>query len=282
MRCAVTGAAGYVGSRLARRLARDGWEVLELGRRPSSPAARFSPWTLGADLDPAVLRGVDVLIHCAYDFRPPRWEEIRALNVEGSRRLFDAAAAAGVSRVVLISSISAFDGCASLYGRAKLETEAEVLRRGGVILRPGLVFGDRPGGMVGTLTKVVRLSPILPVIGGKQTMYLCHEDDLADAVARAAAGELKDVSRPLIAASPEGMTFGSILRRLSGRTIILAPFPWRAAWAALKCAEALGLKIGLRSDSLVSLMNPDPAPDFETPKRLGLSFRNFTPGAVPS
>lgn len=278
MKCAITGANGYVGSRVVRYFERRGWEILELGRRPSSANARFVPYTLAAELGPDILRGVDALVHCAYDFRPARREEIFTVNVDGSRRLFAAAASAGVGRIVLISSLSAYDGCASLYGQAKLAIEAEAFRHGGAAVRPGLVFGDEPGGMVGTLSKLAGLSPILPVIGENQRMYACHEDDLAHVAFRAASGMLKDISKPLIAASPEPLTFGEILRELGrrrGREPVLISLSWRAAWAALKSAEALGLQIGLRSDSLISLMNPDPAPDFGTQEHLGLRFRGF-------
>lgn len=273
MNVAITGAAGYVGSRLARAFAIRGWGVVELGRRPSSPRARWSRWALGEPLDPAALTGVDVLIHAAYDFRPSREDEIRRVNLDGSRALFDAAQKAGMRRIVLISSISAFDGCASIYGKTKLAIEAETLRRGGAVLRPGLVYGDAPGGMVGTLNKVARL-PVIPVVGKNQTMHLCHEDDLAEAAFRIASREVRPTA-PVIAASSNGVSFGEILRRLAKGPRLLIPVWWRLAWIGLRTAEALGVGLGLRSDSLIGLMKPDSSPDFATPARLGFKFRSF-------
>ena len=57
------------------------------------------------------------MVHAAWDFRPTRPEEIRRVNGEGSIRLFDAFEAAGGGTGVFISTIAAFDGCKSHYGK---------------------------------------------------------------------------------------------------------------------------------------------------------------------
>ena len=71
---AVTGANGFVGSRIAKHLAQHG-EVRELTRH-SEP--RFA---LGEPVPKSALDGVDVLVHCAYDFRPRSWRGIKTANV---------------------------------------------------------------------------------------------------------------------------------------------------------------------------------------------------------
>jgi nucleoside-diphosphate-sugar epimerase len=88
-----------------------------------------------------------------------------------------------------VSSIAAFDGCRSLYGRGKLAVESAVLQAGGVRVRPGLVYGDSQGrGMVGSLAKAAKL-PIVPVFGdGTQPFYLAHVDDVTQVLADAADG----------------------------------------------------------------------------------------------
>ena len=88
--CAITGSNGYVGSCVKNYFAARGWEVLELTRqpKPNSLAVKFQ---LGAEISPESLAGVDALVHCAYDFLPLRWHEICAVNVEGSRKIFQAA-----------------------------------------------------------------------------------------------------------------------------------------------------------------------------------------------
>jgi hypothetical protein len=58
---------------------------------------------------------------------------------------------AGVRRLVFISTISAFDGCRSFYGKGKLEVERITHSLGGWVIRPGLLYGEKPGGMLGRL-----------------------------------------------------------------------------------------------------------------------------------
>src|SRR5262249_2796624 len=102
--CAVTGASGYLGARVRSHFAARGWTVVGLGRRDADV-----PFTLKDGVEPAALRrhGVTALVHCAYDLRPTHREEIHRVNVAGSRRVLDAARAAGVGRVVLVSTLSA-------------------------------------------------------------------------------------------------------------------------------------------------------------------------------
>ncbi len=120
--CAITGSNGYVGGCVKNYFASRAWEILELTRSPK-PSSRGIPFQLGAEISAAALAGVEVLVHCAYDFTPLTLTEIRAVNVAGTEKLFQAARAAGVKKIICISTISAFDGCKSLYGKAKLEIE---------------------------------------------------------------------------------------------------------------------------------------------------------------
>jgi len=193
--CAVTGTSGYVGSRISKYFAARGWRVYEFTRRPGArqdPARMQVPFQLDSPVDPGAFRhnGIRVLIHCAYDFRVLHWTEIRRVNVEGSARLLRAAKGGGVDKIIFLSSISAFEGCRSLYGKAKLEIEKVAADLGATIIRPGLVYGsERPGGMYGSLQRVVARFPIMPLIGsGKHLQYLVHEDDLCELLLGFAAG----------------------------------------------------------------------------------------------
>jgi nucleoside-diphosphate-sugar epimerase len=260
--CAVTGSGGYLGSVVVARLKEAGFHVLELSRRSSSPyhLEMTDPEPLFRD------RKIDVLIHCAYDFNARSREEIRRINVEGSRRLFEAAGRAGVGRIIFISTMSSFPGCRSSYGQAKFEIEAAARAVGADIVRPGLIYGKDPKGMVGTLVRLVRASPIVPLIGnGNQVLYTIHEDDLADWIARRAGTPNPELPFPMTAAHPSGRSFREILTHFAKknrRSFWLVPIPWRLIWLALKSFEVLGFRLPMRSDSVVSLMHQDPSPDF--------------------
>ena len=276
--CAITGSHGYVGGCLKNYFAARGWEILELTRRPG-PGARAVPFQLGAEIPPPALAGADALVHCAYDFQPLHREEIRAVNVDGTQKLFQAARAAGIGRIVCLSSISAFEGCRSLYGQAKLEIEKIALDSGARVIRPGLVYGSGPAGMFGKLVARVRRSSVLPVFGGgSQVQFLVHDEDLASFIENFAAGKIEIAPRVLTAAHDQPWPFRHLLSEIARRLdkpIKFVPLPWRLVWAGLKTAEACGLRLNFRSDSLVSLMHQNPKPDFSPNAAAGLICRPF-------
>jgi nucleoside-diphosphate-sugar epimerase len=270
---AVTGASGYLGGRCAAALRAAGWEVRRLVRTPVEPGDR--PFRLGEPVDPDALRGADVLIHAAHDFKAYGPEAFR-VNVSGAEALLKAAQAAGVGRIVAVSSVSAFAGCRSEYGRAKLALEEAVAGRGGISVRPGLIYGGGKGGMFGTLARLCRL-PVIPLPdGGRQPLFLAHADDVAAALV--AATGWGPAAAPVTLAHPEPVPFRDILRALArgqGKKPFFAPFPSAVMLGALGAAEAAGLRLPARRDSLLGLLYGNPDPDFAAARRLGLSFRRF-------
>jgi nucleoside-diphosphate-sugar epimerase len=276
--CAITGSNGYVGGCVKNYFTARGWEILELTRQPK-PGTRGVAFQLGADVSPSALAGVAALVHCAYDFKPLRWDELRAVNVEGSRKLFQAAREAGVGKIIYISSISAYDGCRSLYGQAKLEIEKLALAGGTQVIRPGLVYGSGPGGMFGKLAAQVSKSSVIPMIGdGSQIQFLVHNEDLSAFIERCASGEVRITPRILTAANEQPWAFKQLLLEIAralGKKPKFIPLPWRLVWAGIKSAELCGVRLNFRSDSLVSLMYQNPAPDFSTNAGAGLVCRPF-------
>ena len=276
--CAITGSNGYVGGCIRDYFAALGWEIRELTRQPK-PGGNAVKFQLGEEISSAALTGVTALVHCAYDFKPLTMDEIRAVNVAGTEKLFQAARAAGVGKIICISSISAYDGCRSLYGRAKLEIEKIALAHGAQVIRPGLVYGDGPGGMFGRLTAQVRKSSVIPLIGdGSQIQFLVHQEDLCAFVERCAGGEVNFSGKILTAANAQPWPFKELLREIArglDKKIKFIPLPWRLVWAGLKTAELCGLRLNFRSDSLVSLMHQNPAPDFSANVAVGLICQPF-------
>src|SRR6185295_13357612 len=105
----VTGAGGYLGGCVAAFFRANGWAVRELTRAPraGTDGIRF---VLGEDISPASLAGAEALVHCAYDFNRIRWEDSVTVNVAGTEKLLAAAKVAGVKHLIVVSSISAFEG----------------------------------------------------------------------------------------------------------------------------------------------------------------------------
>ena len=281
--CAITGGNGYVGSCVKSFFAAQGWDIFELTRRPK-PGSRAFQFQLGDDISPELLSGVTTLVHCAYDFTPLTWDEIAAVNIEGSKKVIHAARTAKVPKIIFISSISAFDGCRSLYGKAKLEIEKFALANGALVIRPGLVYGGVAGGMFGKLAQQVSKSAIIPMIGnGSQIQFLVHNEDLCAFIEKFASGNIELPPRILTAASEQPWKLKQLIlevARTQGKKPTLIPLPWRLVWLGIKCAEMCGLKLNFRSDSLVSLIYQNPKPDFSANTKAGLVCRPFDIKAV--
>jgi nucleoside-diphosphate-sugar epimerase len=268
---AVTGANGFVGSIITAGL---GPNVVRMVRRPTG--ANNLAWSFATPADVLapefIARGVTHVVHTAWDMQASKLEELEAGCVAGSLRLIEAATAAG-ARVIFISTISAFPGARSAYGKAKLQVEHAVLEAGGIVLRLGLVMGN--GGMFGSLRATVAKGKIVPMIGsGKAPQYLLPEATLVEAVQAALGGRFDAEHAPITLANPTPVPFRDMVRRLAreaGRNVVLVPVPWQLLYAAFRTAEGLGLKLGFKSDSIVSFIYQNPVPDFAVQGRLGIN-----------
>jgi NADH dehydrogenase len=257
--CAITGASGYVGSRVAERLSAAGWTVRRLGR--SDSGVRFD---LTDPVPAAAFDGADALVHLAYDFSCRSWGETERVNVGGSRRLFAAARAAGIETIVCVSTVAAFPGARSNYGRAKLEIERAAFDLGACVVRPGLVWGPHGGAMFGALERAVNRLPVvpLPAPAGLE-IVLVNEDDLAELVERILESWPEGSGELVVAASEEPLSFDALLRSLvsgDGRPARVVRVPWRLAWLGLRALELVGVTPPFRSDSLVGLVAVDADP----------------------
>ena len=269
----ITGAYGYVGSLLRRAFEDAGWRTVALVRtpRPGDAAARrfdLSSEAWAADL----LAGLDVVVHAAWDFGVSGREEVWAVNVRGSLRLLQRADP--VARVIVVSSMSAFAGTRQVYGQAKLAVEDEALGRGGIVIRPGLVYGPDAGGMAGALTKLARL-PVVPVVTGASRQFPVHADDLAAAVLALAAASGPGPG-PIGVAQGEPVSFAALLRALSPRRTgpRTVAVPWQLPYVGLRLAERAGLSLPFRSDSLLGLVRAAPSvPNLDFLASLGVQPR---------
>lgn len=163
MKVAVTGATGLVGHWIAADLLEHGHNVVTLGHTPSAhPTAAHLPYVLG---DVPALEGCDAVVHAAFHHVPGRYrggegddpEGFRRRNLDGTLRLFDAARAAGLSRVVFLSTRAVYGDYPpgtrltedlpprpdTLYGDVKLAAEQALAAAGltGVSLRATGVYG---------------------------------------------------------------------------------------------------------------------------------------------
>ena len=288
-KCIISGTSGFLGSHIKSFFLKNEWEVYELKHSVQNGNASnkyLIPYSLGDKVDNTVFNGIEVLVHCAYDFKQSKWENIFNINVNGSINLLRVAKSAGVKKIIFISSIAAFDNCKSMYGRAKLEIEKEALKLGAIVIRPGLVYSQNPGGMFSALNKAASLLPIIPTIGsGNNVMFLIHIEDLCKLVYKFSTGEIKSSLNPIIAAHEKGKTFRNILDTLlnsKNKKALYIPIPYNLVLIMLKIAEGLGLKIRFRSDNLISMMNYDPSPRFDLEVSRSIQLRDFNVKSLSS
>lgn len=205
---AVTGASGFIGSRLTARLARQGYRVRALHHRsplPGEIADSTAEVVRGRLEDAATARelcaGVDAVIHCAALVKARRAADFRRVNVAGVETLAGAAAEAeGQPRVLLFSSLAARRPELSPYAASKHAGERALSRSGGsrwTVLRPPAVYGPGDRELLRVFTWMQRGYALRPA-PAEARFSLIHVDDLVNAAlswmeADAGYGEVLEV-----------------------------------------------------------------------------------------
>jgi dihydroflavonol-4-reductase len=120
VRALVTGAAGFIGGHVAQVLHDAGWEVLAFDRDPGVVGHAVVGDVLDAEAVARAAEGCDAVFHLAalYSYARRDAEVMQRVNVEGTRAVLDAAARAGVRRVVMTSSCAT---CGPVPGRPATE-----------------------------------------------------------------------------------------------------------------------------------------------------------------
>lgn len=190
MKVFLTGATGFVGKHLARRLVEDGHDLSCLVRSTDCPEAEFlaglgAGLSVGNILDAesvvAAASGADAVVHLVgiiFERRGATFEEI---HVHGTINALAAAAMAGAGRYIHMSALGTGSRAESSYHRTKWAGEEQVRNSGldYTIFRPSTIIG--PGGeFFAMLARQVRLSPLLPVVGnGRYRMQPISVFDVA-------------------------------------------------------------------------------------------------------
>jgi nucleoside-diphosphate-sugar epimerase len=208
----ITGASGFIGGAITKRLAADHW-VLAMARSAGSSAKIKAlgarPLTCSLDtIEAGLLRECDVVIHCAAYVEPwGRFQDFAQVNVEGTRRLLEAAKKAGVKRFIHVSTEAVlFHGQDMLdidetypypasspfpYSETKRQAEQLVLQANNpgqfdtIALRPRLVWGPGDETILPNLVEMVDKGRFRWVDEGNYLTSTCHVDNFVEAVVRA-------------------------------------------------------------------------------------------------
>lgn len=267
----ITGANGYLGSIIVEHLEKKGITCIKFVRTPQD--AHSYKYELKHPINnEAIFSDIDYLIHLAHDFSANKsMEASQKINVGGSISLFKMAIKHNI-KIIFISSVSSFEGCSSNYGKAKLLIEQWLQQHSeeSYIIRPGLVYGEKIGGIISVLYKLTRL-PIVPIVNIKHNSYIVNYEDILSLVDSIIAHQQRhNINKPIVAASSKSYSLKQIFKFMNAKFLIL--IPWQIVWLGLKSIEAIGFSPRMGSDSLINLINQNANPDFSNTKAIGITF----------
>ena len=238
----VFGGSGFVGRYVVRQLARDGWRVNVAVRdaeyakflKPMGDVGQITPMAISIRDKAAVaaaVSGAEAVINLVGVLYESGAQNFEAIHHQGAKTIAEAAAAAGVARLIHVSAIGADAGSPSLYARTKAAGEAAVRTAfpGATIFRPSLVIGPEDS-FFNRFAGLARVMPALPLFGGGKTRFQpVYVGDVADAIVRAVddartAGQTYELGGPTI------YTFRQLMELMlkeirRKRCLVSIPFP---------------------------------------------------------
>ncbi len=270
----VTGATGLLGSHIVEQLCKRGAPTRVLVRPGSDVAWLRTQGVEFAEGDitdrvslDAACRGCDVVYHSAAkvgDWGP--WAEFQRITIDGTRNVIEAAVAAGVRRLVHISSISTYGYYTdpitvdesyplgyklykwAYYSKSKIAAEqlAWAAHRAGrielTVIRPAWIYGERDRATIARLYRMIRTGKAKILGRGDNRLNVVYAGNIAEAAIEAARradcnGEAFNCSNDGVITQQE---YFDLLAKSIGAPRVTRHVPYRVAYAAGFVLELLG------------------------------------------
>lgn len=222
MRVLVTGAYGFIGSHIVAALSAAGHEVVCAVRRgrldTRFPGMLAISCDMARDVTPDVwlprLNGIDAVVNCAGILREHRADRYETVHVQAPLALFEAAARAGVHRVVQVSALGRADDGEFIASKHRCDEQLAKLGLNATILRPALVYSVRGSYGGSSLLRAMAAMPAvipLPDIATRPCVQPIAAEDVALAVVAALSDPPFGVET-LELVGPEPMGLGDYLQ----------------------------------------------------------------------
>jgi|HubBroStandDraft_6_1064221.scaffolds.fasta_scaffold58003_2 nucleoside-diphosphate-sugar epimerase len=284
----VTGGTGYIGESVVKTALGIGIKVTLLCRSPRqhSHSFRCVSWQMGQPIPPeCVDSGIPLesqaLIHLAHDWRNSKGSASNegGLNIDAAQVLLASCRKLRLGRIVFVSSQSAREDAANIYGRVKWSIEQAFNRPNEVSARVGLVYGGPRRAMFGLLCRLTELAPILPMIDPWRKVQPIHRDEVSSGLLLIADS---DIEGWVGLAAPEGIPFGDFLKTLAreyfGRTLHIIPIPLKLALMVADIAARIPFAPKIDRERILGLAGTLPMPCADHLARLGLAISPLAQG----
>ncbi|MBB4289607.1 uncharacterized protein YbjT (DUF2867 family) [Rhizobium leguminosarum] len=265
MNILILGATGFIGSIVAARLVADGHAVTGLGRNPArarlkQPAigwrqADLSRMTKPEDWDD-ILKDQHVVVNCAGALQDGLSDDLAATQAQAMLALYTAAKRSSQPLIVQISARTA-GPAGDLPFLATKRRADEALAASGLphlILRPALVLGRNAHGGSSLLRALAAFPLALPLVHAESPVETLSVDDVAEAVSRAVAGDLRG---DIVLSAHEVLTLADLVRLHrqwlglpTVRVLSLAPWLAKPVTRLADMAGLLGWRSPLRSTAM--------------------------------
>jgi uncharacterized protein YbjT (DUF2867 family) len=227
MNVLITGITGYVGSRLAPRLLRDGHAVRGFSRGPGSlerdvPVVQGDAVS-GAGLERA-LADIDVAYFLIHSMEPSANGAFNARERAAAENFARAAKAAGTQRIIYLGGLMPASGPASAHLQSRLDVERILLDATpcSVALRASIVIGARSRAFR-FLVRLVERMPVLAVPAWRtHRTSPIDERDMIELLARAATSE-HVCGQSLDVGGPEIVSYGELIDRIADHMLLHRP-----------------------------------------------------------
>lgn len=285
----VTGANGFVGRHLVKRLRQEGLAVRAVARIPARAQALkdLGAEVVAGDINDlpsltAAAQGCDRVVHLVGIIQEGRGFTFRSVHVEGTRTVLDAAKQAGVKHFLYQSALGTRENAKSEYHKTKFEAE-KLVKASGIpytILRPSLIYG--PGDLFTIrLAEMIKLSPVLPVVGsGRSKIQPVYIEDVASCIAKILA-DGKHMGKTYEIGGAEQLNYKEVTKAIAealgvNRPMVHVPMFFMGPLA--KVAETILPKPPVTTDQLIMLQEDNVCDRNDLQETFGIEPVKFREG----